>query len=408
MRILILADDFFPEVNASAQRMYEKARYWAKMNYQVTVITGAPNAPQGKIYPGYRNKWYQEEMIDGIRIIRVKTFIAARKGIFLRIVDHLSFMVMSFITGLFVDKADVIVATSPQFFTLVSGWLLAFFKRKTLILEIADLWPASIVAVDLMQENILLRMIEKLELFLYRRAAAIVALTQYIKNDMVRRGINANKITVICNGVDKKNQPEAIKIEQLRKEANLANKFIVGYIGNHGLANGLENVLKAAALLQAQQHIHFIFVGDGAGREQLMAMASQHHLSNVTFFPLQFHQEVDLYWHICDVALVHLKDRPIFSGALPLKMFTAIAAGLPIILSLPKGEASDFIAQLDNGVWVMPEQASALADAVLALSHDKQQLQKFAANSSLAAKQYTRERQATEMLALITQVIAQP
>lgn len=202
MQILFLADNFAPERDAQASRVYERACYWVKWGHKVTVITGAPNFPEGKVYPGYKNRWHWVEEISGIRVVRVKTFIAANSGRRRRILDYVSYGVSSFIAGLFEKSPDVVAATSPQFFAAVSACALAAAKNRPFLMEIADLWPESIVAVGAMKRSLVLVWLEKLELYLYARAAAIVTLTQSFKDNLVRRGVPEQKIAVVINGVD--------------------------------------------------------------------------------------------------------------------------------------------------------------------------------------------------------------
>ena len=285
---------------------------------------------------------------------------------------------------------------------LVSGWLSSLFHRSSLLFEIADLWPTSIIAVGLMKRNGLLRMMEKVELFLYHRADAIVTLTQYIKEDLQRRGVCAEKITLVRNGVDIK-QSSLVENESAL-DLELHNKFVVGYLGNHGLANDLENALLTAQLLQDHAEIHFLFVGDGAARSHLIALSKQYRLTNVTFVPLQLKTHVDHYWRLCDIALIHLKDHPLFSGALPLKLYKAMAMGLPVVLSLPKGEASDLVEQAQVGVWTAPESPALLAEVILSLSNNPKQLAQYAENCRAAAVNHTREKQALSMLQVIEQL----
>ena len=137
MRILFLSDNFPPEVNAPASRTYDHCKEWVKCGDEVTVITCVPNFPQGKVYEGYKNKWRHEEMIDGIRVIRVWSYIVANKGFVKRTLDFISYSVTAFIAGLFI-KTDVVIATSPQFFTALCGRTLAFWKRKPWIMEVRD------------------------------------------------------------------------------------------------------------------------------------------------------------------------------------------------------------------------------------------------------------------------------
>ena len=169
MKVLFLTDNFPPEVNAPATRTYEHCCEWVKKGVEVTVITCAPNFPDGKVFNGYKNKVYQTEIIDGIKVVRVWTYINANKGFIKRILDYLSFMVASFLAGIFI-KTDIIVATSPQFFTSISGRWLSFWKRKPWIMEVRDLWPESIKAVGAMKTNLAITFFEFLEKRMYKSA----------------------------------------------------------------------------------------------------------------------------------------------------------------------------------------------------------------------------------------------
>ena len=152
MKILFLTDNFPPEVNAPASRTYEHCREWKKSGAEVTVITCVPNFPKGKVYDGYKNKLYQTEVMDGIKVVRVWTYMVPNKGFFKRTLDYISFSVSSFIAGLF-QKADVIIATSPHFFTALSGRTLKFWKRTPWIMEVRDLWPEEIKTAGVMKDN---------------------------------------------------------------------------------------------------------------------------------------------------------------------------------------------------------------------------------------------------------------
>ena len=171
MRILFVTENFPPETNAAATRVYERACFWADWGHDVTVVTTAPNFPQGRLYEGYRNRWHQTERMDGIEVVRVKTFIAPNRGTLWRMLDFLSFMVTGWAAGLVQPRPDVVAATSPQFFTAVAGWLVAMFRRVPFVFELGDIWTASIVAVGALSQCAALRLMERLELFLSRRAS---------------------------------------------------------------------------------------------------------------------------------------------------------------------------------------------------------------------------------------------
>ncbi len=401
MQILFLTENFPPETNAAATRVYERACYWIRWGHEVTVLTCAPNFPDGHIYPGYRNKWYQVENIDGIRVVRLKTYIAANRGTFKRTLDFFSFMVVAFIAGLFERRPDVIAATSPQFFAAVGGWALGSVRRVPFVFELGDLWPASIVAVGAMKPGFGLRMIEKLELFLYRQSAAVAALTHAFKENLIRRGIDEHKISVVLNGVDTQRFAPVKSDQNFKHKVGLDSKFVVGYIGTHGMAHALMNVLEAAALLLDRIEITFLMVGSGAEKDMLIQEAELRNLKNVVFLERQPKDRMQAVWSICDIALVHLKNSPAFEEVIPSKIFEAMAMGLPILLASPRGEASDILEANGAGVHVPAEDPDALANSVLRLYEDTNLLSAFASASLAAAPNYTREAQAEEMLSVL-------
>jgi colanic acid biosynthesis glycosyl transferase WcaI len=358
MHILFLTDNFPPEGNAIASRVYERACYWVEAGHQVTVITSAPNFPEGKVYAGYKNKFYQTEIMNGIRVVRVKTFIAKNKGFLLRTLDFISYVLPALLAGLAQQKPDVIAATTPQLFVGLTGVLLKIFRRVPFVLEVADIWPASIVSVGAMKKNLLIRSLEKLELFLYRSATAIVVLTAAFKVNLTSRGVPADKITVVINGVDLRKFSPSEKNHALARDTGITpDQFVVGYLGTHGMAHGLMNVLHTAERL-TDKKIFFLFVGAGAERDELITYANAKHLTNVKFLPAQPKSSMPQFWSICDAALIHLKNDPVFAEVIPSKIFEAMGMGLPIILAAPAGEASAIVIKEKAGLWVAPQHPS--------------------------------------------------
>jgi colanic acid biosynthesis glycosyl transferase WcaI len=406
MYILFFSDFFPPETNAASARVFERACYWIKWGHQVTVITCAPNFPHGKVYPCYKNKLYQAEVMNGIKVIRVKTFITRNQGVVLRTLDFISYMVTAFIAGLFVKKPEVIVANSPQFFAAVGGWGLSTVRNVPFVFELADLWPASIPAVGAMKENIFLRLIEKLELFLYRQSAAVIALTQSFKDDLVRRNIPAEKIAVIINGVDLSRYSPRSRDKELSLKWGLNGCFVIGYLGTHGMAHALEKVLDTAALLKGDPEVRFLFVGAGAAREGLIEEAKRRSLPNVIFIPRQPKEQMPKFWSLCDVALIHLKDTPVFKTVIPSKIFEAMGMGLPLLLVAPEGEASQIVTSEKAGIHIPPGDPEALANAVLNLKNKKSLFRQFAEHSRNAASHYSRERQAKDMITVLEKIIS--
>lgn len=406
MHILFLSDNFPPETNAPANRLYDHAVRWVEAGHEVTVVTCAPNFPDGKVFSGYRNRWYKVEELDGIRVVRMKTYITSNEGFLKRTLDYVSFMLSGFVGGLFQKRPDVVVASSPQFFAAVGGWALAAVRRKPFIFELRDLWPASIVAVGAMQESRTIRLLEKLELFLYRRAKRVVAVTHAFKQDLISRGINADKIEVVLNGVDLERYQPIIPDKDLLRDHGLDDKFVVGYLGTHGLAHALARVLEAAELLRDHEKIVFLFVGAGAAKAELEAQARDQGLTNVRFVPRQPKEAMPSYWSLCDLALIPLRNTPVFESVIPSKMFECMAMGIPVLMSLPEGEATGILNETDAGVCVPPEDPQAMADVIQALHGDPQRRVALRQRGLEAARAYSRDQQAEKMLATFRKVVS--
>ncbi len=402
MDILFLSDNFPPERNAAASRIYERARYWIEWGHQVTIITCAPNFPEGKLFPGYKNKLYQSEIMDGIRIVRVKTFISANKGFFLRILDYVSYTLPAIIAGLLQKRPDMIVANSPTPFVALAGLIVAKLRKKPFVLEVSDLWPASITGVGAMREGFAIRCLEKLELFLYRHAQAIIVLTSSFKENLIARAVDKHKIHIVINGVDSSRYYPRVRNNELAKRYDIKpDDFVIGYIGTHGMAHALENVLYSAEQLLGVNNLCFIFVGAGASREKLMQISKEKSLTNVRFIPSQPKEYIPEFWALCNMALVHLKNSPVFADVIPSKIFEAMGMGKSIIIAAPKGEASTLIEEEKIGIGVPPENPSALTEVIRLYQGNPQLVEELSRNSHEAAAKYTRERQAKKFLSIM-------
>lgn len=399
MHVLFLTDNFPPEGNAPATRTYEHAREWVRLGHKVTIITGAPNFPEGVVFPGYKNKWYQKELVDGIEVRRVKTYITANEGFSKRILDFMSFMVAGFFAGLFVRKPDVIVGTSPQFFTVVSAWLLSVVTFKPFVFELRDIWPASITAVGAMGHSLPIRILEKIEIFLYHRANKIVSVTNSFKSDLIGRGIDGKKIDVILNGVDLTRYKPAVRKDRvLAEKYDLADKFVVGYVGTHGLAHSLEKVVETAELLVNIKNLRILFAGGGAAKSIVEDLVMEKGLANVALVPKQLKEAMPALWSLCDISLISLKDTELFRTVIPSKIFESMGMGLPMIITSPEGEATNLIRKSKSGVIVAPESPEKLACVIYELYQSKDRLTELSVNSRKAARYYDRKLLAKSMI----------
>jgi colanic acid biosynthesis glycosyl transferase WcaI len=401
MKILFLSDNFPPEGNAPATRLYEHATRWVSAGHEVTVVTCAPNFPEGKLFPGYRNRWRQVEYVDGIRVVRVKTYITANEGFMKRSIDYMSFMVMGFLMGLFEKRPDVVVATSPQFFCAIGGWFLSVFKRRPYVFELRDLWPASITAVGAMRKGFVIRFFEKVEMFLYRRAAAIISVTESFRKELAERGIDKGKIHVVLKGVDLSRYKPRERDAELVRELDLDGKFVAGYIGTHGMAHALPKVVEAAELLRHRQDIVFFFAGSGAERAKIEQLVAEKRLTNVRLIPRQPKERMAALWSLCDIAIVPLRDTEVFTTVIPSKIFESMGMGVPLLMSLPEGEATSIVRSAGAGVCVPPEDPRAMADAVVRLADDKEELARLGSRARDAAGNFSRDTLADDMLRIL-------
>ncbi|MEJ5207464.1 glycosyltransferase family 4 protein [Denitratimonas sp. CY0512] len=404
MKILFLSDNFPPEGNAPATRLYEHATRWVRAGHEVTVVTCAPNFPEGKLFSGYRNHWRRVEQIDGIRVVRVKTYITANEGFLKRTLDYMSFMLMGFVMGLFERRPDVVVATSPQFFCAIGGWALSVAKWRPFVFELRDLWPASIMAVGAMKKSLAIRLLEKIELFLYRRANAIVSVTESFREDLVSRGVPREKIHVVINGVDLDRYEPRSRDAELEREFGLAGKFVAGYMGTHGMAHALPKVLEAAEQLLHREDIAFFFAGSGAERGRVEQIVTERGLHNVRLIARQPKEAMPALWSLCDVSIVPLRDNPVFATVIPSKIFESMGMGVPILMSLPEGEATGIVRATGSGVCVPPEDPAAMAAEIARLAAQPQSVEGLRQQAWSSAAAFSRDTLAERMLTVLSEV----
>ena len=399
MHILFLTDNFPPEVNAPASRTFEHCREWVKEGHRVTVITCAPNFPNGKVFEGYRNKLIAREEMEGIQVVRVWSYITANEGFLRRTLDYLSFMVFATPAGLRVQRPDIVVATSPQFFTACAGYLVSRLRNAPFVFELRDLWPESIRAVGAMKQSTLLDWLEKLELFLYRKARMVVSVTEAFKRNLVERRIEPSKIHVVTNGADLSLFRPQCKDVDLVRSLGLTGKFVAGYIGTHGMAHALETLLEAARLLQEEKRddIHFLFLGDGASKANLQRCAVGMGLRNVTFVDTVPKAEVVKYWSLLDVSIIHLRKTDLFTTVIPSKLFECMAMGIPVVHGVA-GESAAIVKGENVGVPFEPESALELKTSVLRILDNPELFAELRRNGPIAAAHYDRRVLAREML----------
>lgn len=380
MRILFVSHYFAPEVNAPATRTYEHCVRWAEQGHDVTVLTCNPNCPTGKVYEGYKNLFRpQVEIIDGVRVVRLWTYLAANAGKRRRIVNYLSFFLSVLLFGLREKRPDVLVATSPQFFSGLAGSLLGWIRRVPTVLEVRDVWPASIEAVGAMRSKPLLYALVKMETFMYWLADHIVTVGPGYKAHIEERTKGKARISIITNGVDLEKLVPCDPDEEFLAENNLSDKFVCSYVGTVGMAHGLDVVIHAAELLKAKERddIRFCIVGDGAKRDELEQLAADKGVSDyVSFAGLQPKSKIPGVLSSSDAVLVHLRGCELFSTVIPSKIFEIMAMQRPIIMGV-NGVAREIVQEAGAGPDMVPDSAEDLASIVQELCDEPEQYAKY-------------------------------
>lgn len=403
LRILYISHYFPPEVNAPAARVSEMAARWAEKGADVTVLTCFPNHPTGIIPPEYRGMFSCREMHGAIKVIRTFVYAAANKGFVKRILNFLSFMISAIVLGTpAVGKQDILIATSPQFFVAVAGYVISRLRRCKFVFEIRDLWPEEIVAVGVLKNGLAIKLLETIELFLYRQADLIVAVAEGTIEILKKRGIPVSKMALVPNGVDLDFFRSGSGGELTRRELGMGNEFVAGYIGTHGMAHRLSMVLEAARLLKAHKDIRFLFVGDGAEKAKLVKMANEMGLGNVIFHDQMPRSQIPEYYAACDLCLVPLRKADVFTKNIPSKIYEIMASCRPIIIST-EGESRRLVELSGAGLGSKPEDPVGLAEKILYLKNNPEQCHEFGRNGyAFVLANSSRKRLADNYLELLS------
>ena len=407
MKINLICQYYPPEIGAPQARLSEMAVEWVKQCNDVTVLTGFPNHPTGVIPQEYQGKIFMEEYVNSIRVWRHWLYATPNEGFFKKTVAHISFMITVILLSLFRgERPDVLIVSSPNFFSVISTYIISRVRHVPYIFEVRDLWPGIFIELGVLKNRYFIKLLESIEIFLYRRAAGVVPVTQGFADNITRRGIPAEKIEVITNGVDLDTYTPNIINYSLRKELNLPlDAFILLYIGAHGISHGLQSVIEAAYLLRHDVGIHFLFVGEGADKVKLISIAQKKQLQNVTFIKGQPREKVIDFYHLADVCVVPLKNVQGLGTFIPSKMFEIMASGRPIIAPL-HGEAADILKRSGGAIVIASEYPKALAKAIEDLKNDPERCKRLGiAGRKFVEEYYDRKLLARKYLALISKIV---
>lgn len=402
MRILFLCQYFPPEMGAPAARTHEHARKWAEMGHEVTVVCGLPNHPDGIVPEKYRGTLLYREKIDGVNVLRCWLYATPNRGVFKRSIAFMTFMFSAMFFGSFFSgPCDVVVATSPQMLCGFAGYFVSRVKRKPFVLEVRDLWPKQIIDLGAVRNPLIIGLLEWVEMFMYRKAAAVVTVAPATTREIAGRGILEAKLFTITNGI---NEDFFLPMERTawpRETYHWGEKIVVMYIGTHGLSQGLTTILDTAKMLSARPDIHFVFAGTGADREMLIARMKEMGLPNVEFLRMQEKVDMPAFYAAADICLVPLKRRDVFLFNIPSKMFEIMACGRPMIVGA-HGQARELLEASGAGIAVEPEDAGAYRDAILKLADDPALRQECGARGRAhVIAGYSRAQKAADFIACL-------
>lgn len=396
MHILLIHQAFAALDEPGGTRHHELARHLVSAGHQVTIIASPVSYLTGQ---GTSRRGRKETDAAGVTIIRSATLSALHRSFIWRVISFLSFMVSSFINGLFVRKVDLVWGTTPPIFQSFTAWLLARLKGVPFLLEVRDLWPAFAVGVGVLKNKTLIGMSEKLEHFLYRHADQVVVNSPGFCDHVTSRG--ARQVALIPNGADPAMFNPGAKGEQFRSKHQLSDRFVVLYAGAHGLSNDLDVVLQAADRLRDDPFIKIILLGAGKEKPRLQEQASQMGLENLIFLPPIPKNEIPEALAAANACLAILKPIALYKTTYPNKVFDYMAAGRPVLLVID-GVIREVVENARAGLAIPPGDADRLADAIQQLAKDPQKCRTMGMNGrKIIETQYSRNQLAQEFTHLL-------
>jgi len=380
MHILFIHQIFLSPDEAGSTRHFELARYLTKRGHRVTIIASTVSYLTGSVSQRFRGKFIYRENVEGVEIFRIWAYPEIHESYIKRFWSFISFMVSSILGGLVVGKIDIIIACSPQIFTGISGYILSKIKRVPFIFEIRDLWPKFAIETRVLTNQTLIFLAGLLEKFIYKKADYFIINSPGFYGHLDGFNIPRNRIFLIPNGVDTNIFKPGIKYNTVRKKLNLDGKFVVMYAGAHGRANGLDTVIESARLLKDYAGIIFLLIGNGKEKQRLMKLKDDLGLANLLFIDAQPKNKMPEFCNAADAGLAILLKREAFKTVFPNKVFDYMACGIPTILAID-GVIRRVLEESQAGVYVEPEDARALAEAVLNLYRNRNLLERYGINA---------------------------
>jgi len=368
MRITLVTHYYPPEVNAPAQRAFDHARFWTQAGCKVTILTAQPSHPYGRVYDGYANAT-SEEVVDGVRIVRLKTVLGANSGRVRRSMNYASFLQAVYANAWRARDADVVISTSPQFFCGLSGRAVAAAAHAPWVLEIRDVWPESIIAVGAAKPSLATSALSALADIAYSQCDRIISVSPGFARHFRDRGVPDEKVSLVPNGIDFSADLKQASFDDFPALASLRGRTIAAYVGTLGMAHGVSTILEAAAHLKENKRLGFLLVGSGAERNALIAKRDALGLDNIVILDQLPRSEIERLFALVGICIVHLKKQDVFKTVIPTKLLEGMAMAKPVALGVG-GVARDILEAANGGLSFEPENALGLVKTLLSLAGD--------------------------------------
>jgi colanic acid biosynthesis glycosyl transferase WcaI len=368
MDVLIVTHYYPPEPIPKAGDLAEALTL---RGHKVSVITGFPNYPSGKLYEGWRLSLVSRRRDGTVPVVRTFQYPYHGRSVIGRLANYFSFMITAPLGALFTSRCDVMYVWHPPLTVGVAAWLIARWKRAPFVYDVQDIWPESAVLSGLLRPGPFVRLISRLERFVYRKADHLICVTEGARQNVISKGVDPAKVSVLPHWIDESEfvlpDREAARA-QVREQFGWGTKFVVMFAGNIGLVQGLDTVIESARLLAADDELLIAIVGDGADKERLVSLAREKNAgARVQFIDRQPSANMPALMAGADALLVHLRNSEISNWVVPSKTLAYLASGKPIVMAM-EGAAADLTRDAGAGVLVEPENAPALADALRRLA----------------------------------------
>ena len=366
MRVLILSQYYKPE---PIPKPAELAEELCRKGHSVSVVTGLPNYPTGVLYPGFRLGLVQREILEGVKIARTFELPYHGKNSIGRILNYLTFMITAPLGSFFVPRCDVMYVWHPPLTVGVAAWIIARLRNIPFIYDVQDIWPESVVLSGMVRNKFIIRMLSMLERFIYRRADHIFVVTHGARDNLLEKGVNPEKVSVMPHWID---ETKAVRMDSetrqsVRQAYGWTDKFVSLFAGNIGIVQGLDAVARAAALLPCDSGFLICLIGDGTDKQRLQELAMSLAVEDrIQFLDRHPAEEMPALMEASDALLVHLKSAPMAQWVIPTKIFAYLSAGRPILMAMD-GAGADLVRDSGGGVIVSPEDAAALAQGIRSL-----------------------------------------